>query len=756
MSASCAQTPAAWLLPGCALCMALGILLGRAMDALLPALICVSLAAAALLVCPAGKRRAAALLTAAAAGMVCGQLAYHPALPEEGTFHVTGVVADEWTVREDNGQASTLLRNVRIEGGQRTYGALWSFYTEADAQTELPAPGSAVTLTASLYHPEGAVNPGGYNLKETLLGKGVTIGLYGCAELEVSATPRSLTAWCASVRHAWTLRLREVMDEKAAAYAAAILLGVRSGLDEDDCAAFRRLGIAHVLAVSGYHVGVLCAALTFLLRRLRVPRWWQLLPMGALLALYCILTGMHAPVVRASVLSMLTLVGARLGRKTDGLHLLSACAIFILLLAPAQLTSASFQLSFAAMLGLILITPSLSRGLRRLIPRPRLLREALSAAVGAQLGALLPQLYWFQELSLMSVLSNLLLTGLFSVLLTVDWIALACMHVPFAGTLAGRAASCLTSLLLGGVRLLDHAPWAVVWTRQANLLTAAGWLVLLVSLSIVWKRIGRRQLFAAACALAVLVVSVLPWRGHGVRYTQLSVGRADAAVIEDQGTTAVVDTGSGSALAVYLKQRRLPVDALFLTHLHTDHAGGLEALLDCGIPVRVCYLPAGAEEADVSDDMRALLRELVLSGAELRTIARGDRMALPSGEILALFPEEGRSRPGCDANSRSLALHVRLMDTSLLLMGDLTGAYERYAAVPADVLKAAHHGASDSCGEAFLASVAPSLLLVSGGNRPLSQGFNKRTAHIPTLNTARSGCITITMEAGGYRAVPFR
>ncbi len=755
MSSTDVQTPAAWLLPGCALCMALGVLLGRATDTLLPTLLCALAAALALLLCPAGARRAAALLTAAAAGMVCGQLAYHPALPEEGTCRVTGVVADEWTVREDNGQASTLLRSVRVEGGQRTYGAIWSFYMAQDAQTELPAPGSAVTLTASLYHPEGAVNPGGYNQRETLLAKGVTIGLYGCADLEVSATPRSLTAWCASVRHAWTLRLREVMDEETAAYAAAILLGVRNGLDEDDCAAFRRLGIAHVLAVSGYHVGVLCAALTFLLRRLRVPRWWQLLPVGALLALYCMLTGMHAPVVRASLLSVLTLAGARLGRKTDGLHLLSACAIVILLFAPAQLTSASFQLSFAAMLGLILITPLLSRVLSRWM-RPRLLREALSAAVGAQVGALLPQLYWFQELSLMSVLSNLLLTGLFSMLLTVDWIVLACMHVPFVSTLAGRAASCLTSLLLGAVRLLDHAPWAVIWTRQANPLTAAGWLVLLVSLSIVWKRIGRRQLFAATCALAVLVMSVLPWHGHRVRYTQLSVGRADAAVIEDQGTTAVVDTGSGSALAVYLKQRRLPVDALFLTHLHKDHAGGLEALLSYGIPVRVCYLPVGAEEADVSDDMRALLRELVLSGAVLRSIARGDRVALPSGEILALFPEEGRCRPGGDANSRSLALHVRLMDTTLLLMGDLAGAYEHYAAVPADVLKAAHHGASDSCGEAFLDSVAPSLLLVSCGNRSLSQGFCERTAHIPTLSTARSGCITITMEAGGYHAVPFR
>lgn len=740
-----------WLVPVMAPCAAVGVALGSMAESFTPCLaaLVLSLVAACLLRCRA--RMAAVWAMTVCAGLCAGQLAYHPALPDEGTYIVSGIVSEE--IRSDGTRRITALRSVTLNGQRFSSGAYWSFYAG-----ELPeglVPGVRATFTARVYHPQSADNPDGFDFRSYLLGRGVTLGIYGIDRLECEDAGLHPFALLARIRHALTVRLERVMGAEAGGYAAATLLGVRGLVPEEDTAAFRRLGIAHILSVSGYHVGVLYALVTGLLGLLGVPAKRRLLPLTAVTLLYAALTGFHAPVVRAAMLLVLGEYGVLIGRQRLGLHMLAASAVVILLLSPAQLTSASFQLTYGALLGLTLVAPRLDRLLQNVLPRQSL-RRSVSYALAAQLGVLLPQLYWFHELPLLGVVFNLALMAVFSGLLGLYWMVAALMFLPVAGDWIGRLAALLTAFISRAVRLAGDIPSLVLWTRQADLLTALGWLLLLAGLCCLWRRFGRKQAALAVGGAVLLALSLVPRPFGGTRYIQFSVANADAALLLDGGQAIAVDAGEdGRTLSTYLHQRRMGLDALILTHLHMDHAGGLRALMDDNIPIRVCYLPQGAESAQVNESVLLLLRELEARGTLLVPLTRGDTLALPNGSVTVLWPEDGRVRPNQDANYSSLCLLVELRGTSLLLTGDLDGPYERYVARPADVLKIAHHGSASSTSREFFAAVDPQCALVSCEDGERLLRVRQLAENAAVYGSCECGAITLDFTDAGYRVTPY-
>ena len=736
-----------WLLPLSALALCLGILIGRAAESMLPSLLAIAAAVFSALLTRGKLRQCAMLMAVLALGCARGYAAYHPALPPEGDYLVSGTVGEEFRLRED-AQVRTILRDVTLDGQPISSGAYWTFYLkENESLPQELLPGCRVTVQASIYHPEGQENPGGYDFREYLLQQGVTLGAYGRSDLTVSGFSWSPSAFGSRIRYAITQRLIAVMGEEAGRYAATMILGARYLIPDEDREAFSRLGVAHVLSVSGYHVGVLAWALAWLLGKFKISLKLRTLCTGVVLTVYCLITGANPPVIRAALLAMLVLCGRLRHRQNLTLHLLSFSAVLMLLIAPAQLTSASFQLSYGAMLGLALVTPMLEHRFPASRERGGRIRQAAFLSLGAQAGVLLPQLYWFHELPLFSLPVNVLLTGGLTALLTMFWIVLALLPLGPLASLVGSGTAWLTHWLLGLIRLCGQADFLTLWTKQANLLTLAGWALLLWGLSVLCTRPRRWYCLAGA---ALLCLSLIPLPNFSTTYMQLSVGDADAALLRDRDMTVAIDTGEGSALAEYLHQRRLSLDALILTHLHLDHAGGVEDLLRRRIPVKTLYLPEGALDMDIAPAMRELIDELLQSGTALVTIARGNVIDLPSGSLTVLWPEEGRVRPNQEANEYSAVLRADIAGTSMLLTGDLDGIYELYATAPADILKIAHHGSASSTSQAFLEAVAPQTLLLSCGSEDREADAAARMGGLPLYATCSGGAITIEFTDQEY------
>lgn len=752
MNSTPRQTPRslAWLLPVGVLFLMCGILLGRNLPHWPPALgICVlgGIAAA----CSRGWARTLAV------GVICMGLgtlqswhAHHPVLPAEGVYTVTATVADEIEVKT-SGQVQTLLRNVTLDG-QSAPDAYWTYYLDED---ELPPdwllPGQALTMTASVYHPRGRTNPGGFDFREYLLQQGVQLGLYGNDGLAPAAGSFSLAGTLACLRHRLSLSLMEVMGEEAGGYAAAMLLGTKRYLPESDGQSFRRLGAAHILSISGFHVGLLAGMLRMMTRPLPLSRKTRMGLEGVVLLAYCLLTGGNAPVFRAGGMLLWRQYTRIRHRQILPLHMVCVTAGLQLIFSPAQLFGASFQLTYGAMLGILLVAPRLRRQKVFCTHAAQKLWEAFCLSLSAQLGVLGPQLYWFGELPLLAVLLNMAVIPYAGSLISLYWLTLLALPVPMLREGLGMLCAGATHLLTAAVRWMGRWDFITLWTRRADAFSLTGWLLLMGGLSTLLPRRMKRLRLAVVLIGALLTLTILlPLPQGEPCYIQFDVGDGDAAILQDGDMTVVIDAGEdGQALASYLHQRRQSVDVLIITHLHIDHGGGIAALLEKGVPVDLCYLPAGAELPVIDEEVLPLLAALKAAGTEFRSLSRGDEITLPSGKLRTLWPIAGRIRPEHDGNDVCLVLQAEIGGVTMLLTGDLPALYDRYAVLPSDILKAPHHGSSVSCTQDLLNRVRPQLILQSNRLSSRSVHLASLAGQIPLYATDRHGAVTIRFPGEG-------
>lgn len=735
-------------MPCAALLMMAGIALGfQAPTSAMP-MLCVSAALAGLLLLGRRRTRAAGcLLLTFLLGAALGIRMANPTLPPEGDAQVTGVVAGEVDFRAEKGQVRVILRDVTLNGERIASGAYWTFYLKADENIpDFLMPGARISMTAEVYHPQGQRNPHGYDFRQALRQKNILIGLYGAAKLQALPDGLSLYGLAARFNHRMAQTLRDVCGEKAGQLASAVLLGMRDEVPDEEQEQFRRLGIAHILSVSGFHVGVLVALLALLMMPVKHRRLRMALTLPMLLA-YAFLTGGNAPAVRAVLLWALVCWGRIRHKRVLMLHVLCASAMIQLLFAPAQLFSASFQMTYGVMAAICGITAQTAPNAQKKRGWKGKMLSLLSVSAVAQFGVLLPELYWFGRVPLLGIAVNVLLVAGMNVLLLLDWVTLLLTPIPWLAALPGAATRAVSEGFLHLVNALGRfAP--TLWTRQPDAWVVLGWLLVFAALLPFGKSRSRwqnrkKRLPMLAAGAVLMATILLPAPFSGTEYMQLDMGDADAAVLRQEKHVLVVDAGEyGGDLASYLRAEHLPVDLLVLTHLHSDHAGGVRELLDEGIPIRQCVMPSGALEADFDEEVLPLLARMEANGTVIETVGRGDILQWAEGKLTVLFPPEGFS--ASNANDGSMALLVEAEGVKLLLTGDLNARYGQYAAVSADVVKAAHHGSKNGTTQAFLDESAPSAVLVST-KRESAADYLRSITDADVYSTLESGAIIIRM-----------
>lgn len=745
-------------MPCAALLMMAGIALGfQAPTSAMP-MLCVSAALAGLLLLGRRRTRAAGcLLLTFLLGAALGIRTANPTLPPEGDAQVTGVVAGEVDFRAEKGQVRVILRDVTLNGERIASGAYWTYYLKADENIpDFLTPGARISMTAEVYHPQGQRNPHGYDFRQALRQKNILIGLYGAAKLQALPDGLSLYGLAARFNHRMAQTLRDVCGEKAGQLASAVLLGMRDEVPDEEQEQFRRLGIAHILSVSGFHVGVLVALLALLMMPVKHRRLRMTLTLPMLLA-YAFLTGGNAPAVRAVLLWALVCWGRIRHKRVLMPHVLCASAMIQLMFAPAQLFSASFQMTYGVMAAICGITAQTAPNAQKKRGWKGKILSLLSVSAAAQFGVLLPELYWFGRVPLLGIAVNVLLVAGMNVLLLLDWVTLLLTPIPWLAALPGAATRAASEGFLHLVNALGRfAP--TLWTRQPDVWVVLGWLLVFAALLPFGKSRNRwqnrkKRLPMLAAGAALMATILLPAPFSGTEYIQLDMGDADAAVLRQEKHVLVVDAGEyGGDLASYLRAEHLPVDLLVLTHLHSDHAGGVRELLDEGIPIRRCVMPSGALEADFDEEVLPLLARMEENGTVIETVHRGDILQWAEGKLTVLFPPEGFSVS--NANDGSMALLVEAEGVKLLLTGDLSARYGQYAAVSADVVKAAHHGSKNGTTQAFLDESAPTAVLVST-KRENAADYLRGITDADVYSTLESGAIIIRMADGHFTIEEF-
>ena len=628
--------------------------------------------------------------------------------------------------------------------------------------------GARIRFNGRVYHPDGKSGEPRFDFRLWMRQNNLSFGVAAYREIHIENTPDTArpSDWAYRIRQVFQRIFDAAMGDESRV-AMALLFGERDGLAEDEYKAFQDLGIAHIMSVSGLHVGLVGGLLLGLLHRLRARKPVQLILLSLFLFFYCGVTGFSAAANRAAVMLLLSVLSAMVLRAPDRLTVLSAALLAVLVLNPLHAFSAGFVLSFSAMLGIILFIEPLMMFFSRVWPpvskpksRLRRLQQGFLATVSvsltAQLGVMIPTAVYFHQLPLYGVLINLIIVPLVSAVLVPLYVLTAL--VPLAGLLASPA----TKLLLWLVNLLSTLPHAALRVPSPPALLAVGLGPALIMLSRRVPGSFRRRLCAACLTVLVALGGAYLQRPAELRYIQLSVGQADSALLLDGRKTILIDTGvDGEAALAYLLAENRDVDALILTHLHVDHAGGVGALLDSGIRIREAFIPVCGEQQKVDPLVLAQVERLREQGIPVHELASGDELRYNKAVLRVLWPERESVRIHQDANDYPLVLSVNMEGYTLLLASDLTGRYETYAAMQADVLKVAHHGSADSSYDPFLRVVSPRAAIISAASSsrtlPDTSTLSRLYAHgAQVLRTDETGDITLSVQNGSLIISPYK
>ena len=565
------------------------------------------------------------------------------------------------------------------------------------------------------------------------------------------------TWWLAQVhraRSALAGSLARVLPEPQAALGQALLLGLRGGLPSNVQDQFRRAGAAHLLAISGLHVGVLLAlAIAVSQASLGRRRGLYLLAPLFLMWAYVLLAGASPSVVRAGIMGSAYLLALATGRATTPLNALAT--LLMLAWDPRWLWHLSFQLSFAAMAGVLVIGVPAWQRLRALAwggaPsgwRPWLWdwgTGGVLISAGAILRTLplvalnfhqLPLLGILATLLILPVLPGLLLGGFIAALLGLAWGPL--------GWLAAWAVLALGSYTLFVIDTLSRIPGAVVDASGASAAWAWAYYALVVAILATlarrrWLpglRTGAARLWTgpdqpawrAFILMALVPMVLVPWllalaRPDGLTHLYfLDVGQGDAALVRTPGGYQVLlDGGPDGSVTLPLVDGLLPagrgiIDLAVLSHPDADHMTGLLVLAQRG-RIRAIVVPP---VVDPQGDLWR--RQLASTGVRLVEGVAGVTVRLPDGVELAVLhppvpPIQGTS---ADINNNGLVVRLTVGDASVLFSGDIEAPAEQLlldggVKLSAQVLKLAHHGSPTSSSLEFLQAVAPAAAIVSVG-----------------------------------------
>ncbi|MGM1057789.1 DNA internalization-related competence protein ComEC/Rec2 [Saccharothrix sp. Mg75] len=553
------------------------------------------------------------------------------------------------------------------------------------------------------------------------------------AVLRVRGPPVAVTAAPVWQRAAEGLRagLREAstaLDPEPAGLLPALVVGDTSTLAPRVVEEFRTAGLAHLLAVSGANLAILCGAVLLVLRLVRVgPRGCAA---GAMVALvgFVLLAGPEPSVLRAAVMGAVALLGLVLGREKSALPALAAAVVVLVLHDPDLATAPGFGLSVVATAALVLLAPGWSAALRaRGVPAG--LAEALAVPVAANL-ATAPLVAGFAgQVSLVAVPANLLVAPVVAPVTVLGVVAavLAPVHGAAARLVVEVAGPAVWWLVAVG-RQAAAVPGAAVdwpegWAGGASLAAT----VVLGCLLVRARRV--RALVVAGVVGAVLVVVPLGvvspgWPVPGWSAVACDVGQGDAVVLAtaDRDRAVLVDTGPdpGPVLSCLrrLGVRRVPL--VVLSHLHADHVGGLAAVLSerevGAVAVGPSRRPGWAWE-----EVRARARA---AGVRVVELGAGQRVSWPGLDLDVLGPRAAPvGETNTAVNDASLVLRATTAAGRVLLTGDVELAGQAdllggHVDLRADVLKVPHHG-SRYTSPAFLEAVRPRVALVSvgAGNR---------------------------------------
>lgn len=658
--------------------------------------------------------------------------------------------------------------------------------------TKEPRLGSRIKVQGKFKEFAKATNYGEFDARSYYEILGMQIRLQNGVIMEESAKYDKFSEKLWELKR-YLISLSEVCFGEDAHIMKAMLLGEKNGLDEDTKQLYQLNGVIHILSISGLHISIIGMGLYKLLNKLRSPKIASVIISICFMYCYGVMCGMSVSALRAIVMFSFNISAGIFGRTYDMLTAMAIAGISIIAGQPLYLYHSGFLFSFGAIIAIGLFYPEVEENLLGDTKLEKIISTSLSISV-----VTLPvYLCFYYEYPLYSVFLNLIIIPGTTVIVTDGLICLvaAAFYLPLGKYLAFPLhlmfrfyeLCCGAALHLPGSRSILGKPehWQVVI-----------FILIISSMLLVGKKLTKLQFWQWILA-AILCITIR--FQNGLTITALDVGQGDGIFISDANSGCyLIDGGSSSKKDVgtyqilpFLKAKGIDrVNAIFVTHMDSDHYNGIQALIDDmaqgGIKIENLIMPELGENSR-SEAYHELVDAAQETGINVVYINKGEALQHGKLRLTCLHPEEGEESD--DANAMSTVLYLEYEAFSALFTGDLEGNGEksvteyisgnrekgaeeyltkhdvRYNDIKdinnITLLKVAHHGSRNSTAQDFIELVSPRIALISAGRdnsygHPHAETLERlENAGSRIYRTDEGGAVTVSYRDGRVRVECF-
>jgi competence protein ComEC len=659
--------------------------------------------------------------------------------------------------------------------------------------------GDQVAISGKIRSIRNFNNPGRFDYRRFMAFQGVYGSVYtngdGIAVIKKNEEGSFFSGVESFRKGMITLIENELADEDHRGIFKALLLGERTGISPETRETLNRAGVAHILAISGLHIGIVATAAFFFFswaaarfKFLLWSAWTRKAAAGLALVpvlAYGLISGMSPSTQRAVIMVFIFLMTFWVTRAHDSKNALALAALFILIYYPPALFSISFQLSFSAVVAIIygfpLIRPVIDSNDTWVIKTGKRFLSFLAVSGLAIIGTTPLVALYFNQISLVAIFSNCLMLPLIGF-----WVIpvglLSVTAYPFSVGLAAfllKMSALALHVGFEGIKIMADLPFAAIKTVTPSYLEIGCFYLFFGGLMSIKKRPGAKVLVLSALIVMAADVGYWWYQRYGrqdMRVTVIDVGLGSAALLElPKGYTVLIDGGGFSDNTVFdmgarvvapvlWRKKILTVDQLVLSHPNSDHLNGLIYIAD---HFKVKRFWSNGEKAATRgyQSLIEVCRNRHIHMPEFADIPRRLNINGVTFEVLnppVAFLKMKMSNHWRNKNNNSIVIKATFGSVSFMFPGDIMAAAEREMALrygsrlQSSVLIAPHHGSKTSSTAAFLDQVKPKAVIISAGwkNRygypapKVTQRYRERQSQI--LSTGRHGAIRVVTDGDDF------
>jgi competence protein ComEC len=718
---------------------------------------------------------------------------------DDGRWHIIGTLDGHPQRLPDRTRFT--LRVESLTRNQRCYRVTGSIRVTLRAHADNIRSGDRVGCLARLKEIRSFSNPGGFDYRRYMTFRGIWAAAFVSDENLLIRLHAAKTNWfrhaLEGLREAVSDLIERACPQEVRGLLKALLIADRSEILPEIREVFNRTGIAHLLAISGLHIGMV-ATVAFFGFRILLARSQKILlagwvtraaaVMSALPVLfYGFLAGMSPATQRAVIMVMVFLLALLFERERDTVNTLAVAALVILIINPSALLEISFQLSFIAVFAILYVLEHLAFVSKlRTSSRTVLRRLAffLLVSAAAILGTLPVTLYYFNQTSLIGMFANCLMVPLVG-FLVVQLGLLAVLLLPIIPTGAFWIMKTAGIIMQGGLALaipVSKYSFSAVRTVTPTLIEIG------LYYALAWTLFNfRRVRFAKAVLIGIaLLVSAdtAYWAkqrfgNHDLTVTFMDVGQGNAALLELPGGGCVLvdgggfydnrfDVGARVVAPVLWRKKIATIDTIVLSHPDPDHLNGL-LFIASNFNVQEVWMNQDYVLSEPYHEFLQIISERHIRIIELKELMKPKTM---HGVQFQCFypPSDFLAKRGKDTwrttNNNSLVLKISFDEVSFLFPGDIEAEAEKEltalagSALKSDVLLVPHHGSKSSSTPEFLKYVDPTIAVISAGWKnafgfPHQKILKRYEAHgCQIFRTGHNGAITITTDGTSLKVKP--